>query len=78
MRVHTIKVHGPWDQPPLGSSTIREVRASWSLAKEAAGFEVHGPAIFQLMFESHPEEWRPLWNHMGSKLAMADQMDLPR
>ena len=30
------------------SHQVDDLRASWTMAKEAAGFEVHGPAIFRM------------------------------
>ena len=32
----------------LSSADIAAIRHSWGLAKEAAPFEVHGPAFYQL------------------------------
>ena len=33
---------------PCNYHKVDELRASWTMAKEAAGFEVHGPAIFRM------------------------------
>ena len=77
----------------LSATDIKAIRQSWGLAKDAAPFEVHGPAFYHLyklfiqfidifmliirMFVTHPP-CRYHFNHMGGHLPIEDHIALPR